>query len=182
MTNIIISFPNIDNAKNIKNMLVRNGFTVVGVCNSGVQTLALAEEVQNGVIVCGCKFQDMMCGELRECLSDDFEICMVASQNMLSNYSFENVVSLEMPLKVRELVETLEMLCLNVDRRQRKKKGRPKVRSIEDEKYIQSAKELLMVRNHMSENDAHRYLQKSSMDSGTNLVETAQMILSLLKD
>ena len=37
-----------------------------------------------------------------------------------------------------------------------------------------------MERNHMTEEEAHRYLQKTSMDSGTNLVETAQMLLTLM--
>ena len=32
----------------------------------------------------------------------------------------------------------------------------------------------------MTEEEAHRYLQKTSMDSGTNMVETAQMILMLM--
>ena len=31
----------------------------------------------------------------------------------------------------------------------------------------------------MAELEAHRYLQKCSMDSGTNMVETAWMIISL---
>ena len=36
-----------------------------------------------------------------------------------------------------------------------------------------------MERNHLSEEEAYRYIQKSSMDTGTNMVETAQMILML---
>ena len=32
----------------------------------------------------------------------------------------------------------------------------------------------------MTEAEAHCYLQKCSMDSGTNMVETAQMIMSLI--
>ena len=47
---------------------------------------------------------------------------------------------------------------------------------------IKDAKELLMARNHMTEEEAHRYLQKTSMDSGTNLVETAQMVLSMMTE
>jgi response regulator NasT len=45
---------------------------------------------------------------------------------------------------------------------------------------IQRAKLLLMERNNMSEEEAHRYIQKTSMDSGTNLVEMAEMILSMM--
>ncbi len=39
-----------------------------------------------------------------------------------------------------------------------------------------------MARNHMSEEEAHKYLQKCSMDSGTNLVETAGMVLSIMAE
>ena len=44
---------------------------------------------------------------------------------------------------------------------------------------IDSAKALLMERNQMTEDEAHKYIQKISMDSGNNLVETAEMILLL---
>ena len=45
---------------------------------------------------------------------------------------------------------------------------------------IEKAKKLLMARNHFSEEEAHRYIQKTSMDSGTNMVEMAEMILSMM--
>ena len=32
----------------------------------------------------------------------------------------------------------------------------------------------------MTEEEAHRYIQKCSMDSGTNMLETAQMVISLM--
>ena len=46
---------------------------------------------------------------------------------------------------------------------------------------LKEAKEILMVRNHLTEEEAHKYLQKCSMDSGTNLVETAAMVLAMTK-
>ena len=42
------------------------------------------------------------------------------------------------------------------------------------------AKALLMERNKLTEEEDHQYMQKRSMDNGTGLTETAQMILSLL--
>ena len=36
-----------------------------------------------------------------------------------------------------------------------------------------------MEKNGCTEEEAHRYLQKQSMDSGTNLVETAYMVLDM---
>jgi response regulator NasT len=38
-----------------------------------------------------------------------------------------------------------------------------------------------MERNSMTEEEAHRYIQKHSMDNGTNMVETAQMVLSMFR-
>ena len=61
-------------------------------------------------------------------------------------------------------------------------KKKPKQRSWKEQNYISNAKMLLMERNHLSEEDAYRYIQKCSMDSGTNMVETAQMVLMLLYD
>lgn len=54
------------------------------------------------------------------------------------------------------------------------------MRSEQDTITINAAKALLMERNHMTEEEAHRYLQKHSMDNGTSLVETAQMVLSIM--
>ena len=39
-----------------------------------------------------------------------------------------------------------------------------------------------MDRNNLSEEEAHRYIQKCSMDNATNMVETAQTILMLIYD
>ena len=60
--------------------------------------------------------------------------------------------------------------------------NRQRVKERWEQNYINNAKWLLMERNHMTEQEAFRYIQKSSMDSGTNMVETAQMILLLIYD
>ena len=39
-----------------------------------------------------------------------------------------------------------------------------------------------MEKNQMTEDEAYRHIQKCSMDSGTNMVETAQMLLMLMYD
>ena len=38
-----------------------------------------------------------------------------------------------------------------------------------------------MERNRMAEPEAHKYLQKCSMDSQVSLIEAAQMVISLYK-
>ena len=39
-----------------------------------------------------------------------------------------------------------------------------------------------VMRRVLTEEEAYRYIQKCSMDNGTNMVETAQMILTLIYD
>ena len=73
------------------------------------------------------------------------------------------------------------MMIQGIERRRRKRREKPRERNEEQARLIKDAKEVLMSRNHMSEEEAHRYIQKCSMDSGTNMVETAQMVLTMMK-
>ena len=135
----------------------------------------------DGVLVCGYKYPDMMYTELANCLPTHFEMLLMASQRVLSEGVGSGIMSVAMPLKVQDLLNTLEMMVANAERRRKKRKTMPKVRSDEDRKVLDEAKALLMERNGMTEEEAHRYIQKCSMDSGTNLVETAEMVLSMMK-
>ena len=85
-------------------------------------------------------------------------------------------------MKVHELLQTLEMMEGQIRRRRKRFRKIPRQRSEEDRQMIEQAKALLMDRNKFSEEEAHRYIQKRSMENGTGLVEVAQMILSLMQD
>ena len=87
-----------------------------------------------------------------------------------------------MPMKASVLVETVNDILYQLERRIKKEKKKPKPRSEREQNYIVNAKMLLMEKNHMTEDEAYRHIQKCSMDSGTNMVETAQMLLMLLYD
>ena len=135
-----------------------------------------------GIIICGYRFSDMMYSEIYEYMPREFQMLLIASAAGIMEKNVDNLMSLSMPLKVHELLQTVEMMDYTITRRRKKLRQRPKVRSKEDQEMLSSAKAVLMVRNNMSEEEAHRYIQKRSMDNGTGLVETAQMILSLMTD
>ncbi len=180
MPSIIVIFPKLEDAKKIKNLLMRNGFKVDGVFTSGAQALSLADDLQGGVIVCGYRFSDMIYSELYEDLPPNFEMLLVASPKYLA-YVQPGIVCLSMPIKLNELTSTLAMMFSAQQRRRKKLRSQPVKRSQEEQRIIDEAKGVLMERNHLSEGDAHKYLQKCSMDSGTNLVESAQMVLRLMQ-
>lgn len=180
MTNVIVAFSKAEDTKNIKNILMKNGFTVSAVCTSGAQAVNSADELGSGIVVCGCRFADMVYQEIYECLPKGMLMLLVASPSQWSGRAPDDVVCLGLPLKVQDLLSTLEMMMESLAKRRKKLKSQPKERSGEEQELIKQAKELLMERNHMTEAEAHRYIQKCSMDSGTNMVETAQMIMSLI--
>jgi response regulator NasT len=180
MINIIIAFPKQETARNIKKILMQSGHHVDAVCLTGAQALQNANELGGGIIVCGYRFVDMMYTELYEYLPDQFEMLLVASPANCGNREIGNIVCLSTPLKVNELLQTVEMMDYTMTRHRKKQRQKPKERSEEERTLIEEAKRLLIERNNLSEEEAHRYMQKRSMDNGTGLTETAQMILSLM--
>lgn len=178
--NIIVLFPKAEDAGNVRSLLVRHGFQVSSVCTTGAQALTQANALNDGILVCGYKYPDMIYTELRAALPSHFEMLLVASQRVLSECPDPSLMCVTMPIKIRDLLNTLDLMTEQIARRKKRLRQKPKVRSEEEKKVLWEAKCLLMERNHMSEEEAHRYIQKCSMDSGTNLVETAQMVLSLM--
>lgn len=181
MVSIIVALPKPEDARSIRNLLMKNGFQVNGVCTTGSQALSKLDELSVGLVICSYRLPDMMYSELHACFPTDFEMLLLASRDVLHECERNGIMCLAMPFKVFDLINTVDMMCQAIERRRRKVRQKPRERSGEEEEAIAEAKALLMNRNHMSEEEAHRYLQKCSMDSGTNLVETAQMVLVMMR-
>ena len=177
MTNVVVVFPKLEDAKNLKNLLVRNGYQVAAVCTTGAQALHCADGLVNGVMVTAYKLPDMMYSELKEYLPAGFDMVLLASRNHIAECG--DVVTIPMPFAVRDFLNTMDMVSQNVLRRRKKMRQQPSARKEGDRKLIEDAKAVLMARNHLTEAEAHRYIQKCSMESGNNMVETAQMLLTM---
>lgn len=181
MTNIIVVFPKPEEARGIKGLLVKNGFSVTAVCTTGAQAMSQVDNLPGGIVICGYRLVDMIYSDLQSYLPEEFEMLLIASGRVLSERSCGDIISLAMPLKVHDLLETVSMMVETMERRKRKRRAQPRERNPEEQKMILEAKHLLMERNNMTEEEAHRYIQKCSMDSGTNLLETSQMVLTMYR-
>ena len=180
MLSIIIVFPKMEDANRIKTLLVRNGFEVNAVCTTGAQAISVANELDGGIVLCGYRMSDMYCLEINNYLPQGFEMLLIASAARLSELDGSGIMSVSMPLKARDLINTLQVMTHRYMQKKRKERQKPKVRSEKEPAVIEEAKLILMQRNHMTEEEAHRYIQKSSMDSGVNLLEMAEMIINIL--
>ena len=181
MGSIIVALPKLEDAKHISDVMRGCGLETTMVCTSGRELLPRLGTLENGVIICGRRVNDMHYTKLAEYLPEYFDMVLLSSASGLEDIP-PGVMRLTFPIRAGELVSTVEMLLLQHERRLKKKKLKPKKRSEKEQKIIDAAKKVLMERNQMTEQEAFRYIQKSSMDSETNMVETAQMILLLIHD
>ncbi|PTL29254.1 antitermination regulator [Lachnospiraceae bacterium oral taxon 096] len=178
MSELVVAFPKMEDAKAIKNILAKNGFRVAGLSQSAAGAIQLCDSYGSGILICAYQFADMMFEEVRENLNPNFQMILLCSKARLNENLPDNVFFLPMPLKVHDFIDTVYMIGDRM-RREKKKKNKRIERSEKDEEILNQAKLLLMERNGMSEEQAHHYLQKSSMENGCNLIEVAQMVISL---
>ncbi len=177
VTSIIVILPKIEDAKTIKNVLVRNGHQVAGIYTSAAQALSAMDFLDYGVVICGYKMADMIYSQLYDSLPKGFEMLLMASKANCSGLAGTDIVCLNMPLKVQELLDTVDLMSKTMAYKRKKEKSKPKERNEDDKILILEAKKCLMLQNDMTEEEAHRYIQKRSMDSGTNIVDMARKVL-----
>ena len=112
--------------KNIKNVLVRNGYQVVCVCTNGAQVIQEANGLQDGIVVCTYKLSDMIYQELVECLPPGFDTIVISTKNQWVENGTPGIVGLAVPLKIHELLSTVEMVSYNLERKRRKRRQAPR--------------------------------------------------------
>jgi response regulator NasT len=176
MSSVVVANSNPVYAKKIAAVLRTGGFYVGGVCESGAQLMDFANRhYLGGVVVTSVKLKDMSAVNLPRVIRRGYDFLFVIDPRF-SGGEPEGCISLRMPLNRMELVATVGMF-LNLA-------AAPvsAPRSEEDgekgEQAIRRAKSLLMTRNHLTEAQAHRFIQKKSMDAGRKMAETAFIILN----
>lgn len=178
MLSIIVAFPNIDDANRIKGLLVRGGYEVVLTSNNGAQVCSDINNLDSGIVLCGYRLKDMPYQKLYDSLPKGFTMILMASMDKIADCINDEIICVPMPLKVNELMRAMS-IATTIYRKRRKRDKKPGERSEKDRQIINEAKELLMNNHGMTEDEAHRYIQKISMDSGNSMAETAQMVLLL---
>lgn len=178
MASIIVAFPKIEDATAIKSLLARKGYNVAAPCTTGAQAVNIADGLSDGIIVCGYRLGDMVYSELYDYKPKSFDMLLVASPNLWDN-SIADVAFLPMPIKVFELQNTIENMLQEQFMRRRRMRSKPRQRNEGDMRIIDEAKKILIEKHNMTEPEAHRYIQKCSMDSGNSFVESAAMVISI---
>ncbi len=181
MGSIIVAMPKMEDAKKISEMLKSRGLQTIEICTTGSGILSKVHNLDYGIVICTRKYKDMCWNEIADNLPDYFEMLLLISKESIEEYQ-PDVQTIPMPFRVIDFVNEVERTLRRLDRCVGKRSGRPQKRSKEEQAYIDKAKRILMDRNHMTEPEAFRYIQKSSMDACTSMVETSKRILDNFAD
>ncbi|HEX3038360.1 MAG TPA: ANTAR domain-containing protein [Oscillospiraceae bacterium] len=180
MSSIIVANANADSAKKIAAVLKSSGLPVYGICTTGAQVIDLTNRhYHGGVVVCDVQLKDMLAINLPHVVGNNYDFLFLVKSFQAEMAQSLESASLKVPLNRLDLVTSVNMLLNIADRTGSKIKKRME-EGIPDEKaIIKRAKDLLMERNYFTEMQAHRFIQKKSMDNCKKAVETAMIILEM---
>ena len=175
MEKIIVAFENDRTARRIAELLEGGGAAACLVCRTADQVRRSICKLPVPAVVCGYKLGDQTAELLFDDLPPTCAMLVVASQDRLDLIENSDIFCLPSPVARGDLLASVRLL-LQVGRRL-EKMTRPR-RSEEEKAVVEQAKAVLMASRGISEEEAHRYLQKRSMDSGSRLLDTARQVLS----
>lgn len=169
MEKVIVAFAGERNGRRIKELLERSGTASCLLCVSADQVRRTVHEQQVGAVVCGYKFADGTAEQLYGDLPAYCRMLMVAARSQLELVQTPEILRLSAPASRGELLGAVEELLARVQ-------AHPALRSREDRDLITRAKARLMTEG-LTEEEAHRALQKKSMAAGVRLAQAARMVL-----
>lgn len=172
MKKIIVASVNKDAAQRVKRILSAGGFQTEGIFSSGAEVLSYASIRPEAVVVCG-RLSDMSPVMLADMIPQGFDIISLLPSGQAQTVFRSNLISLYMPINTSEFLSSVRTLAVTDSQSFQRKKIRPE----EERRLISGAKQIVMARHHISESQAHKILQKRSMDSGIPLIEVASLIM-----
>lgn len=172
MVPIIVAFEGQSNRDRLREALEGTGEFACLACRSAAQVKRVVGKQRAGVVVCGFKLADET-GEALYCdLPQRCVMLMVAPQAQLDLCAAPGMFKLPAPAGRAELLASVRLLAQLAQSREA-----PAQRTLEEQGLLGRAKSALMERRGMTEDQAHRFLQKRSMDCRARLTDTARQVL-----
>ena len=109
MSVIIIVLPKLDNAQNIKRILLTHGFQSAFACSSGASALQMAGQYECGIVLSGYHLSDMYYVELMENLPESYELILLGSPEKVADAG-SGMLALTTPLKAYDLLNIKSLI------------------------------------------------------------------------
>lgn len=176
MERIVLGFAKDEVQQKLQRMLGGSGYEIVAGCHSGAELIRTVRHRGDCIVIMGFKLPDATAEEIMEDLPEGCPMISLIRPDQQALISNCDIVLMPLPVNNVQLISTIDMLT---GRARKKKKPKPE-RSEEDQRLITQAKQVLIEKYMMTEEQAHRFIQKRSMDSGSKFTDTAKYILSEL--
>lgn len=174
MDSVIVAFEHEKACGRIREILESGGVASCILCRSAAEVKRAVHQQQVGAIVCGYKFADQTAQALFDDLPPACAMLLIAPQSMLELVNNPDIFRLPLPVSRGDLVASVRMLIQVSYRLERQSRLR---RSEAEQAVVERAKAALMAKRGMGEEEAHRFLQKRSMDTGVRLAQAARQVL-----
>ncbi len=175
MAKFAVAFHDAETAERIASLLRESGYEVIRICTSADEVRRTFRMIQDGILIAGVRLRNRSLDEVAGDLNEHVEILCLCRPDQFGQVSSEKIFKQAMPVSRSVLVAWADMLAqLHYQRMPR--------RTDTDRKMIRSAKELIMEQKQMDESEAHRYLQRLSMNLGLPMAKVAERILNSRTD
>lgn len=175
MDTVIVAFESGTMCQQFAELLESTGTARCFTCRSGDQVRRLLGGQQIRCVICGPHLTDGPAEWLYEDLPPACSLLLVGPQHILDSCSSRDAFKLATPIRKEEAVTTVRLLIQFARRMERFVNPR---RSATEQELLNRAKELLMEQKGLSEEEAHRMLQKRSMDAGVRMAQTARQVIA----
>lgn len=174
MERVILAFSKTETAYKIKTMLDGSGYDVCAVCRSKAELLRIAADFDEALVIMGYKLPDAVADEVMEDLQCSYKLMSIVKAERQNEITNQDIFVVTLPINRQTLINSIETFVGIIERQKHRTK-----RTDEENKIIENAKVYLMENHMMTEEQAHRFIQKRSMDTGAKFIDTAKQILSI---
>ena len=169
MNRLIVAFSSDTAAHRICAWLAQSGFPARTVCRTGAEVVRAVRYMGGGSVICAARLPDYTADELYD------DLLVIGKPEQLSDCENPAIRRLPLPVNRYQLAEAAEALT------QAQQARAPAKPSQQDQEIIRHAKALLQSARGMTEPEAHRYLQRRSMEAHRKMADTARLIIAALE-
>ena len=161
-------------SRTVSAALVHGGYAVESFCKSAEEVLQVSETCASRIVVNGFSFPDMDLESLYRRLNGRLSMVSLLFPHQMNMMKIREMTVLSYPPSEAELLLAVDRVDKYVSSRG---EAHPHVRTAEEILLIHRAKEIIINSLGATEDQAHRFLQRFSMNHGLRLSDAATMVI-----
>ena len=174
MARIVIASASETGRERMQHLLATSGFSVFRCCTSGSDIRRTMNECDDGIVILIGSLPDCEPDELQWDYGERIQILLIARRDVLDSCEAQEIFRLAMPASSQAVVGAVEMLSQLHQMRLPRRMGSAR-------QIVEEAKQLLMREQHLTEPEAHRFLQQYAMNHGLKMADYAAQIIRTSK-